>query len=302
MLHSKSTEPSGGKVILPKLQINVISDLHHCMDPSIPRWMPGDRYNAEHRLECVLRKAAENRADITLLTGDVVDRGHEASYQDFDRRLRASGLLGNVFTTPGNHDRRGPLSDVVRSDAPTDRCIDGEKTHYIVQRNNHMVIVLDSAPVAEFGTTKVLSRAEIGSTGREWLAQHIDAIPVGSVAWIFTHYPAHNFGLSWIREQNIIQDGAELHDVLVVRQAKIGGVFSGHLHHRYAITRDGIKYSSLAPASVPLTVIPSGEGPKVIRDPDGVVGFETLTLGGRGEYVNHAVHCEVTPFSAEPSE
>lgn len=287
-LNSKQTPRSGQN--LSELRINVISDLHHCSDRTVVPWMPGSAYDAQERLERTLEIARIQNADLTLWLGDIVDRGHVASYSDVDKTVRKAELVGNFFVTPGNHDRRAALRDSIRNDKPTDYCEDGAKVHYVIERGKHLLFILDSAPSVEFSTSgqKVPDLAQVGNVGRDWLHSQLSSIANDSTAWIFTHYPAHQFNVPWINRRAIMQDGVELHNILVAHKARVGGVFSGHLHHIFTRTIDDIDYHSLMPASVPLTVTTPDHGSTIIQDPEGNAGLETLVLRGRKDY-------EITP-------
>lgn len=273
-----------------ELRINVVSDLHYCSDSTVEPWMPGGAYDAQERLEHTLNTAAMQQADVTLWLGDIVDRGHVASYNAFDKAVNRASLAGDFFITPGNHDRRKALHDSIRNDRPTECCEDQGRFHCSVTRGKHILFVLDSAPLVEFGTgcAKGSQYAEIGPVGRAWLHCQLGSINKHSTAWIFTHYPAHKFDVPWIATSAIMRDGPQLHEILLVHKEKIGAVFSGHLHHRFSKKLDEIDYHSLMPASVPLTVAASDSGSSVIRDPEGHAGLENLVLRGRND-------CSITP-------
>jgi 3',5'-cyclic AMP phosphodiesterase CpdA len=269
-------------ITLP-LRINLISDTHHLTDLTLAPWMPDKTYRSEERLEWLFAMAAQQAADITLVTGDLVDRRHEPSHRDFDRRLESSNLSGAFFVTPGNHDHRGALKDDVRSDAPTAICTDGAKTHYLIRRGNHFLFVLDNAPWPEFGEPNAGVYGELSEGGREWLKGQLESLPEDATAWIFGHYPTHRF-VDWIADRSILKDGAELHALLASHREKVGAVFSGHLHKRFDCERDGVRYHSLTPASVALTLTHTASSPEIITDPHGSPGFESLILSGRREY------------------
>jgi 3',5'-cyclic AMP phosphodiesterase CpdA len=245
--------------------------------------MPDKTYRSAERLEWLFAVAAQQAADITLVTGDLVDRRHEASHRDFDRRLAASDLSSAFFVTPGNHDHRKALKNSVRSDPATDICTDGVKTHYLIRRDNHFLFVLDNAPWPEFGEQNASLRGEFGEIGREWLSSQLASLPEDAAAWIFGHYPAHKF-VSWIADQGVLKDGDELHSLLVAHRDKVGAVFSGHLHKRFDAEFDGIRYHSLTPASVALIKDRAASNAELIVDPDYSPGFQSLILRGGKEY------------------
>jgi hypothetical protein len=197
-----------------------------------------------------------------------------------------------LYVTPGNHDSRKPLADQVRNGRSADRCIDGVKQHYLIESPGHAVFVLDSAPFVEFGESSAPSEAKIGRAGLEWLEERLPRIASGSTAWILTHYPAHNFGIEWMAPRNIMQDGEALHQILVANQSRIGGVFSGHTHNRFFLERDGIKYQSIIPASVPLLPVDTEFGRIITHDQTVPAGFESLILRGPGEYDIESVACD----------
>jgi 3',5'-cyclic AMP phosphodiesterase CpdA len=275
----------------PVLKVNVISDIHYDPSNSHDTWMPGGPYNSQRRVEWLLEKVQAHPADVLLLPGDLVDRQQVKGYSDFDRRLQSADIQGKIFVTPGNHDDRQALKNHVRSDMPDDTCVDEAKTHYSCTHGEHVLFVLDSAPAGEQLTQDQKRKAFIGDAGLEWLSGRLQALLEGCTAWIFTHYPANNFGVDWISGREIIEDGVQLHGLLKQHLDKVGGVFSGHLHHRFAKNLEGVAYHSLMPASRPLTVVPSGQGVEVIRDPHGTPGFEILKLGDRGKYMLSTVEC-----------
>jgi hypothetical protein len=105
-----------------------------------------------------------------------------------------------------------------------------------------------------------------------------------AAVWIFTHYPANSFNQPWITGSAIMSDGDDLHAILVAHQSKVGGVFSGHLHHAFPWTRDDINYHSLIPASVALTLDRSKGKQQIVEDTEGFPGVEALTLRGSKDY------------------
>jgi|GEM_PF-3880804 len=270
---------------LNELKIILVSDFHNCIDPEIRPWMPGGAYCATERRELVIRTLKNNNADLTIWLGDLVDRGHVPSYRPIDQAMQQSQLPGDVFVTPGNHDIREVLRDNVRSDTPTDICTDGQKTHYLIKRGKHNLFVLDSAPVDEFEANGAAANiSQFGKVGQEWLRGTLDSMEQGAAAWVFTHYPANNFNQSWITGSAMMRDGDDLHAILVAHQSKVGGVFSGHLHHAFSWTRDDINYHSLIPASVALTLDRSKDKQQIVEDTEGFPGVEALTLRGSKDY------------------
>jgi hypothetical protein len=281
---------------LDELRVNVVSDLHHCSDETSSSWMPGGTYCAAERLERVMNTLAQNKADLNLWLGDLVDRGHRDSYKSIDTEISKAGISGDLFVTPGNHDIREALHDKVRSDSPDTQCVDGNRTHYLIKRGKHHIFVLDSAPEREFEVTgAATSLPEFGKVGQEWLRGALDSMEPDAAAWIFTHYPANNFDQSWITSNAIMRDGEDLHALIVAHQSKVGGVFSGHLHHAFFWRRDDINYHSLIPASVALTLDKSEGRVRIVENPQGFPGVEALVLRSPGNYATKSFDISSSP-------
>jgi 3',5'-cyclic AMP phosphodiesterase CpdA len=273
--------------------LNLPSDIHYSTSQFLPRWMPGDPYDSPEQLRRLLKAIGRSNADATIFNGDCTDQGHFSSYKGFERLLQRSAISHAVFTTPGNHDKRKPLADTVRSDQPTATCRDGEKRHFLFQLGPHRIVVLDSAPIREFDSAVggEPDRGVIGHSGLDWLKAILDAPNIASKVWIVTHYPVHTFGLELLAPHVCMQDGDDLHRLLIDYRGQVGAVFSGHLHCEMKEQRDGITYYSLPPVSVPIAVVRRESGVSKIRDPEGVSAFASITLhpDGDHEYSRHVI-------------
>jgi len=164
--------------------------------------------------------------DIVVTVGDHIE-GYtddmEWANAEWDSLL---GLLGNlkapVYVSPGNHDIWSDASQEVYTERT------GRLPHYSFDHENTHFIVLDNS---RFDSWDDLPEAQ-----KAWLIADLEANTDAGNTFVICHKPLWYFTLAAGKPD-------PLHDILV--QYDVDAVFTGHFHHYFAGTYDGIDYASI---------------------------------------------------------
>ena len=255
-----------------------ISDLHLGFVPDDPDEMNARRLDAllDHML------AGPVLPDLLIATGDLVERGDEASYA----RLRA--MLDRcpfpVHYALGNHDLRDGFAAVF-GDTP---CVDGYY-QYAIDLPALRVLVLDTLEDGRHGGGFCPTRAA-------WLATTLAEQP-DAPTLIALHHPPFPTGVSWMttdpREPWVARLGAAMagHDNIV-------GLVCGHIHRPIVSRFAGVPVAVCPPSApaVALTLLPidpevPDNRPMIV---DTVPAY-ALHLWDGAHFVTHFVRVEPEP-------
>ena len=111
---------------------------------------------------------------------------------------------------------------------------------YRIDLQGHRCFILDARLPETDGPFGHLPSDQLGSLARE-LSDHQDPFS------LFIHFQPFPIGSPWIDEHLPLQNGEELHRVLLdAGHPRNRGVFFGHLHRGIQIYRDGILYCGVS--------------------------------------------------------
>ncbi len=156
------------------------------------------------------------RPDITLVTGDLVERGGLDEY----RRLRTflDRLEMPFLVIPGNHDARGTLRQAFADHAYLPR--EGEFLHYVVEEWPVRLVGLDTVVPGSPGGAQCPARLA-------WLDARLAEAP-DRPTLIFMHHPPFVTGLAAMDEMGL--DGQRGFADVLRRHPQVERVVCGHVH------------------------------------------------------------------------
>jgi len=190
-----------------------ISDLH--IKP--PGVKMRDRVDTALHLERAVQHilALDERPDIVIATGDLVDRGKPEEYAQL-RELLAP-LPMPVHVVPGNHDSR----DMLRAAFPEqERLLDTEFVQYVLDNYPVRLIALDTwMPDVIHG--------ELCDARLDWLQRKLGESDRPTI--LFMHHPPFACGLAGMDKVRLNR-GAERLAELVRANPQIERVLCGHVH------------------------------------------------------------------------
>jgi 3',5'-cyclic AMP phosphodiesterase CpdA len=165
--------------------------------------------------------ALRQRPDAVLITGDLVDHGAEAEYEE----LRE--LLGerDVLLCPGNHDRREPYRKVLLG-APAD----GGPINSVADRGDARIVLLDSSIPGEDG-------GRLDDESVAFLADVLDDTPAERRVLVAFHHPPVELHVPFI-DAIRQRDEARL-AAAVDRHPNVVALLCGHAHTPAASTFAG---------------------------------------------------------------
>jgi Icc protein len=155
------------------------------------------------------------RPDVVVVTGDLVDHGEPAEYQQL-RRLLAP-LQMPVFVIPGNHDAREPLREAFRDGGylPADGYL-----QYTIENYPLRLVALDTLIPGKHNGMLCAERLA-------WLDAALAAQPTRPTA-ILMHHPPFATGITYMDNYGFA-NSAELAEI-VGRHAQVERILCGHLH------------------------------------------------------------------------
>ncbi len=167
--------------------------------------------------------------DFVLHTGDVAGKAH----MDYGFMRDLFGQINcPVIYVPGNHDHGEGLALLNQSETLDVR-------EY--EMNGVQIVCLDSS--------------RYGKDHGGWLSDaqlaHMEALCTANdprPLLVAVHHHPFAVDVAWLDNLRLGNGGA-LHEILRRAQARLRGVFYGHIHHSVDILKDGILYSSVASAA-----------------------------------------------------
>ncbi|TDD92586.1 phosphodiesterase [Actinomadura darangshiensis] len=224
---------------------------------------------SEHRAERAARVMDQLNGmplDAVLVTGDIVDHGLPAEYEQA-RKVLASGHP--VLTCPGNHDVREPFREVLLDEPPDDGPINS--AHEIA--GARFLMCDSTVPGKDHG---LLDDETIG-----WLDSRLAEAP-GKPAFVCFHHPPVRLQIPYVDE--IRQYREERLAEIIERHPQVVAVLCGHAHTAAATTFAG-RPLLVAPGVVSTLVLPGQQGG--IADYDAPPGVAFHFLDGEGRLTTH---------------
>lgn len=187
-----------------------ITDIHLGFERDNPGEMNRQRLDAAVRM----LSAMDPRPDLLLCTGDLTDRGDEASYERLREAL--SPLPFPWFLAVGNHDLRGPLLKVFPEVKTTRGFV-----QYAIEGHPVRILVLDTLE----------EHRHAGAFGPErgrWLEARLKEQP-DKPTLIALHHPPVVTGIDWMTLTPQERWPARLAEI-VGRHKNIVALICGHMH------------------------------------------------------------------------
>lgn len=205
-----------------------ITDLHIGFIPDTP-----DEANRQ-RLDTVIDTLINgpNRPDMLIVSGDIADRGDDASY------ARVADILARcpfpVYPCVGNHDDRGAFSRAFPQVPINDGFV-----QYCIRFGGLRLIVLDTLEPGRHGGAFCDARAQ-------WLRAKLDADPATPTV-IVMHHPPFDVGIAWMSggdDEPWVQRFA----AAIADHPQVKAIWCGHMHRSVATLWNGATVT-ICPAS-----------------------------------------------------
>jgi 3',5'-cyclic AMP phosphodiesterase CpdA len=172
--------------------------------------------------------------DFVIITGDLVDRGSPAEYENLRAILAGLALPWSVL--PGNHDDRAALRRAFADDDHLPQ--GGEFLHHVVEDLPLRLIALDTTVPGETGGDLCPARLE-------WLAARLAEAPQRPTV-IAMHHPPFISGITGMDALNCANSDAL--GSIVARHPQIERIICGHIHRPICLRWHGTVITT-APAT-----------------------------------------------------
>src|SRR5262249_5125309 len=200
---------------------------------------PGELlYGRFDTAEFLARSVAEiNRLDplpdVVVITGDLVDHGEPAEYENL--RALLSPLAMPVFVIPGNHDAREPLRAAFAADGylPADGFLQFTIEDYPVR-----LVALDTLIPGEAGGVLCSERLA-------WLDYALASAPARPVL-LMMHHPPFPTGIERMDRAGL--QNSEALAAVVARHPQVERILCGHLHRAIGTRRPAAALPARLPA------------------------------------------------------
>jgi 3',5'-cyclic AMP phosphodiesterase CpdA len=169
-------------------------------------------------------------ADFVIITGDLVDQGSPAEYENL--RAILAGLAPPWGLLPGNHDDRTALRQAFAGAGRLPRA--GEFLHYVVEELPVRLIALDTQVPGETGGALCPARLD-------WLAARLDEAPARPTV-IAMHHPPFVSGIVGMDAINCANSDAL--GSLVARHPQVERIICGHIHRPICLRWHGTVVTS----------------------------------------------------------
>ena len=197
----------------------------HLTDPHLFADRQGDLRGTVtyESLQAVLEhyRTGDWRADLALVTGDLIQDDSAEAYERFRELLEPFGLP--VYCVPGNHDVRPLMEEALR--APP--------FHYCepVEAGNWLIANIDSCETGEVG-------GRVGDDELRSLHALIAGTSAAHVA-VCLHHPPALMGSRWLDSVGLEDKEGFLKSL--ARSGKVRLILFGHVHQVYEADHDGIR-------------------------------------------------------------
>lgn len=232
------------------MRFSFVQITDHHLTPSDAEFVRG--FSTRHAFRTVLRHIAQtvgDQVDFIISTGDLVDKGSEASYQSVLEMLNvrdtSSGPPGPLLISaegfqalpmyflPGNHDDRDHFFHCLFPSTPPMPWMNGTFVHKGIQ-----FICLDWGP-----NGKATAHPEMLAFLDQALVSDLPSI-------IIMHHQVVPIGSRWL-DDFIAEGVSRFWEVLHAHPHSVLGVFCGHVHTTYEQVVSGIPVFGLRSTSYP---------------------------------------------------
>lgn len=207
------------------MKIVQVTDLHLA-----PREQTKFGADPHERLAAAIAHINARHADAALcvFTGDLVDRGDRASYEELRAHLERLTVPYSLIL--GNHDRRSEFLDVF----PETVLSPGGFVQSALDLGEARIVLLDS--LAEGRIEGVLDAERLG-----WLGQQL-AGSAGKPVLVFLHHPPLEIGIPMLDPLALV-DPKPFLDLLNAHDSAVS-VFFGHVHRSVHGTVAGVPFTA----------------------------------------------------------
>lgn len=207
--------------------------------------------------------------DFVVHTGDVSgDKDFHSTKAHYQTALSLlSKIKKPIYYVVGNHDETPLLKEMLPTGEKEDLLQERDKLCYRFSRGRYTFLTLD---VCIREKTPGLIPAEQLAILKKLLAEKDMQLT------IFMHNPPFKLNSPWMDANMLISNGEELHALLAENQARVKGVFFGHIHQPLHLVRNGINY-----VAAPSTFHQFSISPRAVDitfDHANAQGFNVVTL------------------------
>ena len=204
-------------------------------------------------------------ADFVIHSGDIVNSPDDDSIQL--AKSIFSKLIKPSYFINGNHDTPSMVENLQTGFSES---IANAGVSRFFTLNNIIFLILDTQGPREIDPHGVFSEKQekalsdflSRSTGREIV--------------LFCHFPPVSIDSPWVDRDMLMINGDRLHKLLVQSEARILGVFFGHIHHHFTELRDGILYTSAPSPFSRFSILPTDQQ---VRIESGIpISFNYVTI------------------------
>ncbi len=187
--------------------------------------------NPTEQLQCAIDVINQYHSDAAycVLSGDLVDGGDAASYQQLSQQL--AGLQVPYLPMAGNHDNRELLKESLELPQP----LDTEFIQYAVQAGHWRLLLLDTLRDGH-------ADGQLCEQRLRWLQMELDR-DQKSPTLVFTHHPLLPLNLP-MQDQESLHSGEQL----LSRLQKAGNIRHwcfGHVHRPVSGSFDGLGFTAI---------------------------------------------------------
>lgn len=222
----------------------VLSDSHVCRSPTdvVKRRRPAAD------LQAVVQHIARLpvQPDFLFHAGDVCGGGESTSLGEPEAYRLAESILSQVplprYYAAGNHDDPQAMRQGLSFAQGIEWLGTGSEIHYrfAMQRNGRtqaLGFVLDGRIGTE--PNGVVPAAQLDHLAVELATGELPL-------FVFLHFPPTPLGTHWADEKLLLENGEELHRILLTHHRRISAVVFGHTHRSIHLVREGINYIGCA--------------------------------------------------------
>ncbi|GAA0273185.1 metallophosphoesterase [Cryptosporangium japonicum] len=208
---------------------------------------------AARRAGAVFDYLDRSSVDVILVTGDIADHGAPAEYEE---AAKLFADRGNLFTCPGNHDRREPYRTVLLGD-PTGGDEPVNRLHRLGDQGPALLLCDSSIPGRHDGL--------LAPETLEWIRGSLATLPLDVPAFVCFHHPPVVLHQPYIDEIRLA--GEEDLARVLADFPQVVAVLTGHAHTA-AVSMFAGRPLLVAPGVVSTLLLPWEAGGDRIVDLD----------------------------------
>lgn len=174
--------------------------------------------------------------DFVIHTGDVATDKEGLSYDlacEVLKRIKCP-----VYSVPGNHDDVPSMRERFPISAKVNLLSGPDRLTYLFDIKGVRILVVDLHHEDDTDPSGYAYPAELDLLRKECAKGSSPLI-------VFSHFPILPIGAPWIDRNLLVQNGEEVHKILMSAGNRMRGFFSGHVHQNVQVVRDGILYSTV---------------------------------------------------------